>query len=80
MSSELQFDVRCLSCCGGDIWSTLTKERQARCYLQVNLCDPCLSALSVPPWPKKRYINTLPFFTKEFSYHIHFATSMAKTL
>jgi len=24
-------------------------------------CDPCLSALSVPPWPKKRYINTLPF-------------------
>jgi len=29
--------------------------------LQVELCDPCLSALSVPPWPKKRYINTLPF-------------------
>jgi len=26
------------------------------------LCDPCLSALSVPPWPKKRYINTLPSF------------------
>jgi len=37
------------------------KERQAWCYLQVKLCDPCLSALSVPPWPKKRYINTLPF-------------------
>jgi len=29
------------------------KERQAWCYLQVKLCDPCLSALSVPPWPKK---------------------------
>ena len=61
MSSELQLDVRCLSWCGGDIWWTLTKERQVWCYLQVKLCDPCLSALSVPPWPKKRYINTLPF-------------------
>jgi len=30
-------------------------------YLQVKLCDPCLSALSVPPWPKKCYINTVPF-------------------
>ena len=63
MSSELQLDVRCLSCCGGDIWRTLTKERQAWCYLQVKLCDPCLSALSVPPWTKKRYINTFPFLS-----------------
>jgi len=39
MSSELQLDVRCLSCCGGDIWWTLTKERPAWCYLQVKLCD-----------------------------------------
>jgi len=37
MSSELQLDVRCLSCCGGDIWWTLTKERQAWCYLQVTV-------------------------------------------
>jgi len=63
MSSELQLGVRCLSCCGGDIWRTLTKERHAWCYLQVKLGDPCLSALSVPPWPKKRYINTLPFLS-----------------
>ena len=48
---------------GGDIWWMLTKERQAWCYLQVKLCDPCLSALCVPPWPKKRYINTLPFLS-----------------
>ena len=27
-------------------------ERQAWCYLQVKLCDPCLSALCVP-WCKK---------------------------
>jgi len=33
-------------------------------YLQVKLCDPCLRALSVPPWPKKRY--TLPFL---LSFH-----------
>ena len=38
-----------------------TKERQAWCYLQVKLCDPCMSALSVPPLPKRRYINTFPF-------------------
>jgi len=63
MSSKLQLDVCCLSCCGGDIWWTLTKERQAWCYLQVKLCDACLSALSVPPWPKRRYINTLPFLS-----------------
>jgi len=63
MSSELQLDVRCLSCCGGDIWWMLTKERQAWCCLQVKLCDPCLSALCVPPWPKKRYINTLHFLS-----------------
>jgi len=30
------------SCCGGDIWWTHTKERQAWSYLQVKLCDPCL--------------------------------------
>ena len=79
MSSELQLDVRCLSCCGGDIWRTLTKERQAWCYLLVKLCDPCLSALCVLPWPKKCYINTLPFlFSKEgaepprqFSAHVY---------
>jgi len=37
------------------------KESQAWCYLQVKLCDLCRSALSVPPWPKRHYINTLPF-------------------
>ena len=63
MCSELQLDVRCLSCCGGDIWWTIMKERQAWCYLQVKLCDPCLSDLSVPHWPKKCYINTLPFLS-----------------
>ena len=66
MSSELQLDVCCLSCCGGDIWWTLTKERQACCCLQVELCDPCLSALCVPPWPKRCYINTLPFLSFPF--------------
>jgi len=35
----------------------------AWCYLQVKLCDPCLSALSVPSWPKKRHINTLPLLS-----------------
>ena len=40
MSSELQLDVR-HHIQGGDIWWTLTKERQAWCNLQVNLCDPC---------------------------------------
>jgi len=44
-------------------WQWATKERHAWCYLQVKLCDPCLSALSVPPWPKKRYKNTLPFLS-----------------
>jgi len=35
-------------------------------------CDPCLSALSVPPWPKRRYINTLPFlFPFLSSAHVH---------
>jgi len=63
MSSKLQFDVCCLSCCGGAIWWLLTKEMQAWCYLQAKMCDPCLSALSVPPWPKKCYINTLPFLS-----------------
>jgi len=64
MSSKLQFDVCCLSCCGGVIWWTLTKERQAWCYLQVKLCDPCLSALYVP-WCEKalcRY-SSFPFLS-----------------
>ena len=45
-----------------------TKERHAWCYLQVKLCDPRLSALCVPPWPKRRYINTLPFVS--FLVHV----------
>jgi len=65
ISSKLQLDVCCLSCCGGVIWWTLTKERQAWWCLQVKLCDPCLSALCVP-WCKRRYINTLPFLS--FTY------------
>ena len=36
------------------------KGRHGVIHLQVKLCDPCLGALSVPPWPKKRYINTVP--------------------
>ena len=81
MSSELQFDVRCLSCCGGDIWWTLTKERQAWCCLQVKLCDPCLSALSVPPWSKKRYINTRPFLflSKYWRLSLHPGAAWMKT-
>ena len=58
MSSELQLDVCCCSCCGGDIWWTLTKERQAWCYLQVKLCDPRLSALSVVATIKALYKYT----------------------
>jgi len=51
--SQLQLDVHCLSCCGGDIWWTpRRKGRRAWCCLQVKLCDPCLSALCVP-WCKK---------------------------
>jgi len=42
----LNYAVCCLTC-GGAIWRTLTKERQAWCCLQVKLCDPCLSALRV---------------------------------
>jgi len=75
MSSELQLDVCCLSCCGGDIWWTLTKERQAWCYLKVKLCDPCLSTLRVPSWPKRRYINTLPFL----SFTPHYTSSTFTT-
>jgi len=60
---KLQLDVCCLSC-GGTIWWTLMKERQAWCCLQVKLCDPCLSALReyacVLKW---HYINTLPFLS-----------------
>jgi len=52
MNSKLQLDICCLSCCGGAIWWTLKKERQAWCCLQVKLCDPCMSALCVP-WCKK---------------------------
>ena len=64
MSSELHLDV-CCRCCGGDIWGTHTKERQAWCYLQVKLCDPRLSALSVVATIKAlyKYILTLPYLT-----------------
>ena len=65
--TKLQLDVCCISCCGGAIWWTLTKERQAWCYLQVKLCDPCLSALSVP-WPKKAPYKYSSF---PFLYHVH---------
>jgi len=41
-------------------------QRQAWCHLQVKLCDSFLSVLSVPPWPKKRNINTLPFHSFPF--------------
>jgi len=60
MSSELQLDVCCRSCCGGDIWWTHTKERQAWCCLQLKLCDPCLSALYVP-WCEKAPYKYLSF-------------------
>jgi len=68
MSSELQLDACCRSCCGGDIWWTRTKERQAWGCLQVKLCDPCLSALCVP-WCKKalyKYYSfpSFPFLSK----------------
>ena len=43
---KLHLDVCCLSC-GGTIWWTLTKQRQAWCCLQVKLCDPRLNALWV---------------------------------
>jgi len=71
MSSELQLDVRCLSCCGGAIWWTLTKERQAWRYLQVKLCDPCLSALSVPPLPTKALhkYSSFPFLACRATQH-----------
>jgi len=58
MRSELQLDVCCRSCCGGDIWWTHTKERQAWCCLQVKLCDPHLSALSVVATIKALYKYT----------------------
>jgi len=58
MSSELQLDVCCRSWCGGDIWWTHTKERQVWCYLQVKLCDPRLSALSVVATIKALYKYT----------------------
>jgi len=38
MTSKLQLGVCCLSCCGGAIWWTVTKERKAWCCLQVKLC------------------------------------------
>jgi len=62
MSSKLQLDACCLSCCGGATWRTLTKERQAWCYLQVKLCDLCLSALYVPWREKALYkYSSFPF-------------------
>ena len=46
MSSQLQLDVYAASY---QLWwrhlVNDTKERQPRCYLEVKLCDPCLSAL-----------------------------------
>ena len=67
MSSELQLDVCCHSCCGGDIRWTHTKERQAWCYLQVKLCDPRLSALSVVATIKAlyKYTSFLSFLEAE---------------
>ena len=53
-----------------------TKERQAWCYLQVKLCDPCLSALSVHPWPKKvlyKY-SSFPFLSLFHSREPDFCT------
>jgi len=67
MSSELQLDVCCRSCCGGDIWWTHTKERQAWCYLQVKRCDPRLSALSVVATIKALYKYTSFLF---LSFHL----------
>jgi len=58
ISSELQLDVCCRSCCGGDIWWMHTKERQAWCCLQVKLCDPRLSASSVVATIKALYKYT----------------------
>jgi len=64
MSSKLQLGVCCLSC-GGAFWWTLTKERQAWCCLQVKLCDPCLSALSVCVLTKVALYkySSFPFYT-----------------
>jgi len=72
MSSKLQLDVGCLSCCGGAIWWTLTNERQAWCYLQVKLCDPCLSTLYVP-WCEKvlyRY-SSFPFLSFLLAQYVY---------
>jgi len=71
MSSKLQLDVCCLSC-GGDIWWTLMKERQAWCCLHVKLCDPCLSALCVP-WCKKALYkySSFPFLFQLVNHDIN---------
>ena len=78
MSSELQLDVCCRSWCGGDIWWTLTKERQAWCYLQVKLCDPRLSALSVVATIKAlyKYTSFLSFYSTELGYVQHWKMTM----
>jgi len=41
-------------------------EGKAGMVLFADKTDPCLSALSVPPLPKRRYINTLPFLSFSF--------------
>jgi len=62
-------------CCGGAIWWTLTKEMQAWCYLQVKLCDPCLSALCVP-WCKKALYkySSFPFLSFKLLHNSHEVT------
>ena len=44
---------------GGAIWWTLTRYRQAWCFLQVKLCDPCLSALKWFVYHARRYSSAL---------------------
>ena len=37
------------------------RKGKAWCCLQVKLCDPYLSALSVQPWPKSAIYSSFPF-------------------
>jgi len=39
--------------------------------IKVWLCDPCLSAVSVPPWPKKRCVITLPFLCVMYDFNTY---------
>jgi len=62
MSSELQLDV----CHLNWWWHCLVKAYevwQAWCSLQVNLCDPCLSALKWFVYHARRYTTDLLYFT-----------------